>query len=64
MKPKIVITQGVAKLEGECLRCNSVRLVGNGKHCGKLLAKLNTRGQLAGCFKCERCNQLLEVQVV
>ena len=57
------ITKGKAVLvSGSGLRCQGSRPKEPGKVCGKLVVKPNAKGQIAGCFKCERCGQEISVE--
>ena len=64
MKLLIVISLGKAVIQGDALRCYSPRRNDPDRTCNKLLAKKNAQGQIAGNFKCERCNQTIEVKLV
>ena len=64
MKLLIVISKGKAIIAGNDLRCAAPRVSDTKRICNKLLTKRNDMGQVAGAFKCERCNQIVEVKLV
>jgi phage FluMu protein Com len=57
------VTKGLAVFTGEGLRCASPRPNDIARYCGRLLVKKSASGQLAGEFKCDRCNAICEVQL-
>ena len=61
---KIVITQGLAIMAPEGLRCQGQRPRSDDPSlvCNRLLAKVTGNGQLAGSFMCPRCKQIIEVR--
>lgn len=60
---KSYVVRGMAFFQGDGLRCRGPR-PGNPKlPCNKLLAKINSLGQVAGKFLCERCKQSIEIEV-
>lgn len=63
MKLLTYITKGQANITSEGLRCASPREGRPGWICNKLTVKKNSEGQIAGSFKCERCDQIIEVKV-
>jgi hypothetical protein len=64
---RIVITQGLAKVvvsdDGGGLRCMAKRSGDPDRSCNKLLARLNVAGQVAGNFQCDRCKQIVSVEM-
>lgn len=57
------IKAGRAILVPNGLRCQGPRLKQSDQICNKLLVRKNTIGQIAGSYKCERCGQLIEVEL-
>ena len=60
---KLVITKGDAIVIQDGLRCQAPRVGDTTRKCNKLIAKLNSLGQIAGNFMCDRCKQEVSVQV-
>lgn len=58
------IKRGKASIAPEGLRCQGPRLKQPDKLCNKLLVMKNSLGQVAGSFKCERCSQEIDVEIV
>jgi hypothetical protein len=57
------IKRGKAVLAPNGLRCQGPRTKDPTQTCNKLLVKKNSLGQVAGSFKCERCDQEIEVEL-
>jgi len=57
------IKQGKAVLTQSGLRCQAPREKDPDAPCNKLLVKRNAQGQIAGCFRCDRCGQDVEVEI-
>ena len=60
---KIIVTEGLAAIVNDGLRCAAKRAGDPGRRCNKLLAKTNSSGEVAGRFKCDRCKQDVEVEL-
>jgi hypothetical protein len=58
------IKRGKAILTPDGLRCQAPRLKDPSHKCNKLQVRRNSANQLAGAFKCERCSQEIEVELV
>jgi hypothetical protein len=58
------IKKGKAIIVPNGLRCQGPRLKQPDQLCNKLLVKKNSLGQVAGAFKCERCGQEIDVEIV
>lgn len=59
-----VIRKGQAYVTPNGLRCQGPRLKEPSQRCGKLIAKRSESGQIAGCFKCDRCGAVTEIEMV
>jgi phage FluMu protein Com len=62
MKHLTYVTKGKAIPQQGGLRCAAPRDNRPGWICNKLIVRENSLGQIAGEFKCERCNQIIEIQ--
>jgi phage FluMu protein Com len=61
---QVVISRGKAVISNGGLRCNNALIVGGrSRTCNKLLVKANASGQIAGCFRCDKCKGEVEVHV-
>ena len=63
VQQQVIISRGAAVISNGGLRCNAPRVGDLSRTCNKLLAKANMLGQIAGCFRCDRCKSEVEVQV-
>lgn len=63
MVQPIIISRGQAVVRNGGLRCNAPRVGDPSRTCNKLLAKINTSGQIAGNFRCDRCKSEVEVLI-
>lgn len=61
--PQICFEKGKGRIAPEGLRCGAPRKDFPERICNKLLCKRNTRGQIAGDFRCERCGQDIELTI-
>ncbi len=61
MVQQVIISRGTAVVKNGGLRCNAPRVGDPSRTCNKLLAKINTAGQIAGNFRCDRCKSEVEV---
>ena len=61
---KIIVTSGAAIVRNGGLRCNAPRIGDPDRTCNKLLVKLNSVGQVAGAFMCDRCRRIAVVELV
>ena len=59
----MAIKKGRAIIVPNGLRCQGPRLKQPDQLCNKLLVRKNDLGQIAGNFKCERCSQIVEVEI-
>jgi hypothetical protein len=59
----IIVTEGAAKVVNGGLRCMAKRTGDPDRSCNKLLARLNAAGQIAGNFLCDRCKQIVSVEM-
>lgn len=57
------IKRGKAVFTANGLRCQGARVRDPDRPCNKLLMRKNGAGQLAGEMKCERCGQIVEVEL-
>src|SRR5690349_16247384 len=57
------IAKGKAIITADGLRCRAARVKDPSQVCNKLIVKKNSSGQLAGSFKCERCNQEIDEEI-
>jgi hypothetical protein len=55
------IRKGAAIIDHSGLRCSGMRHNNPDILCHHLLAKLNSRGDIAGSFRCPKCKQDIEV---
>jgi phage FluMu protein Com len=60
---EIVVSEGAAKVVNDGLRCAAKRKNDPDRPCNKLLARLNAAGQIAGSFLCDRCKQIVSVEM-
>lgn len=60
---KLIVTEGAAKVVNDGLRCMAPRGNDPDRFCNKLLARLNAVGQIAGNFLCDRCKQIVSVEI-
>lgn len=58
------IKRGRAVIFGNGLRCQGPRVKQPDQVCNKLIVKKNSLNQVAGAFKCERCSQEIDVELV
>jgi hypothetical protein len=58
------ITKGKAVITPDGLRCRAPRDKDPARTCNKLIVKKNPVGQIAGSFLCERCDELIDVEIV
>jgi phage FluMu protein Com len=59
----LAIKRGKAIIVPNGLRCQGPRLKQPDQLCNKLLVRKNTSGQISGSFKCDRCGQLIDVEL-
>lgn len=59
----VTITKGKAAIVNDGLRCRAPRPDDPTLACNKCICKKNSAGYVAGNFKCERCGQLIEVEI-
>lgn len=57
------IKKGRAVIVQSGLRCQGPRVKQPDQVCNKLLVRKNAIGQIAGQFKCDRCSQVIEVEI-
>lgn len=57
------IKKGTAILAPNGLRCQGPRVKQPTQVCNKLMIRKNSIGQIAGELKCERCGQIVEVEI-
>ena len=57
------ITKGAAAITPTGLRCQAPRPKQPEQVCNKLIVKKNSIGQISGAFRCERCDQDIEIEI-
>lgn len=63
MSYQTFITKGKAMIQNDGLRCRNPRDKDPTRSCNKLIVKKSSSGQIAGSFLCERCKQIVEVEI-
>jgi phage FluMu protein Com len=63
MQYQTFIKSGKAVITQAGLRCQGVRPKDVNTPCNKLLIKRNSANQIAGCLKCDRCHQIVEIEI-